>query len=335
MENNQLVPVQSTEKEEQEITFVKSKRKPKNKKTALKGLFALFLIALGFIICLNYDKIQSYFDKDTDSNFPTESNTDTESSDDSSDEQITDIIPSGCYGIIEANKSFQQLKNESTIDVGALDLTPIKASEIYEKYGNDAPVVLIIHSSVLECYSNGKYYNTSDSFYSNEKNVGQIGKIICDKLNANGIKTIHIDSIFANGGIYSSTSEYESAIKQALKSYPSIEYVFDISRDITINDDLTMEKPVAYVNDIKMAQAKIVVGSSASNSFWEKNLSLALKLATSSNDIVCDVTLSAFSLSQELSPSCLQIDIGCFSNTYEEATLLAKEIADRISGLIS
>ena len=335
MENNQLVPMYQSE-DAKEIIYVKGKRK--NKKPALKGLILLLFIVVCAVVIFNFSKIKSYLFGEITNNTitDTDTNASTDSSNESPDTSIPEnLIPDNCFEFFEATKCFEQLTNESSLEIGALEYSQVKASEIYSKYGKDAPVVLIIHSSALESYSNGQYYSVNDQFYSRDKNVSIIGEIICSELNSKGINAIHISNIFANGGIYSSTKEYESAITQSLKKYPSIEYVLDISRGIKINSDLSMKKPINTINNVKMAQVKITVGSDTNNNFWEKNLSLALKIATENNDIVSDVILSPFSLSQELSPSCLQIDVGDFSNTFEEASYAAIELSNRLCHLIS
>ncbi len=336
MENNQLVPMH-TKEESSEIIFVQAKRK--KKKSALKGLILLLIIAVCVVVAFNFSKIKEYLAEGlTTDDVPTKEDSDTDlnssmnSTTDTSPPQ--DTVPKDCYEFIEATKHFEQLTNDASLEIGALEYEQIKASEIYKKYGNDAPVALIIHSSALEGYSNGKYYSQNDEFYSRKNNVSKIGEIICNELISKGVNAIHIDSSFANGGIYSSTQEYENAINQALKKYPSIEYVFDISRGIKINSDLTMERPIALINSLNMAQIRITVGSDANDRFWERNLSLALKIATENNDIVSDVTLCPFSLSQEISPTCLQIDIGDYSNTFEEASLVAIELSCRLASLI-
>ena len=332
MENNQLVPIQVKD-DSKEIICVQSKRK----KSAVKGLIFLLFIAIIVVVAFNFSKIKGFFEKRFPSEAPIESDTNMES--DSSTESTNvsppqDIIPENCYEFIETTKYFDSLTNDTSFEIGSLECNIVSASEIYKKYGNDAPVALIIHSSALECYSNGKYYSQNDEFYSRDKNVAQIGDLICNELNSCGINSIHISNIFSNGSIFSSTKEYEKAIINALKKYPSIQYVLDISRGVQINDDLTMNKPTTIVNSTQMAQIKIVIGSDEANRFWENNLSLALKLATDNKDIIRDVTLSPFSLSQELSPTCMQIDVGDYSNTFEEASLVAIELARRLSSLI-
>ena len=84
-----------------------------------------------------------------------------------------------------------------------------------------------------------------------------------------------------------------------------------------------------------MAQMKLWVGSSSKNELWKNNLSLATMLASQNPDITSEVILSSFSFSSNICPNFLKIDVGAYSNTYEEACLLANEIAYRFGSLIS
>ena len=96
-----------------------------------------------------------------------------------------------------------------------------------------------------------------------------------------------------------------------------------------------MTKPMCNINGLKIAQMKIWIGSSTKNELWKENLSLATMIASQNSDIVSEVVLSPFTLSYELCPQTLKLDIGAYSNTYEEALLLAEEASNRIASLIS
>jgi len=114
-----------------------------------------------------------------------------------------------------------------------------------------------------------------------------------------------------------------------------MQYIFDISRDVLINDDLSMTKPVCERNGNKMAQLKITVGTSEGNDAWKSNLSFATMLASKNSSLVSSVVLSSFSLSQHLCPVSLKIDVGAFSNSFDEAALLANELSICLADLIS
>ena len=68
-----------------------------------------------------------------------------------------------------------------------------RAEELYAVYGNDEPLVLILHTHGSEGFS-----DTSDSGYrttDSGKNVVALGERVTQKLNDSGIKTIHSPAI--------------------------------------------------------------------------------------------------------------------------------------------
>ena len=340
MKENNLMPLVISE----EKSLIKYKKKPKFKRFFIKLLAFCIILGCFALIITNFDSITNFIKSiqtigSTD-NVPISSNTISTSTDSSNTSQTnTDIteskIPSGAYEIIEKTYVFSEINNETDIVIEPTEFNFKSAEEIYQEYGKEAPVVLIIHSACLEAYSNGVYYSKDSSFYSSTENVRAIGDFISKQLNSLKINSIHIDNVFASGAIISSKAEYEKAVEEALKLYPSIEYVFDISRDTVINDDLTMIKPVTYKNGIKMAQMKISVGSNKENELWKDNLCFATLLVSQNSELVSDVVLTNFSLSQDIDPISLKIDMGAFSNSFEEAIYLANEFCLILSKLIS
>ena len=350
MDNNELIPTISDDISENSVLVVKRKKKRKKHFFFKRLLCFVLIMGLCYFVYRNLNEIKVMANKIVDkfssgnNNEPSFDSSIIDSDSLSSDSGVVsppeDIftIPSDAFEIISNTGNFTEISNEAEI---SLDFdysnSHILANDIYKQYGNEAPVVLIIHSSCREAYSNGSYYYTDDSFYSNENNISLVGKIICDTLNDNNINTIHIDDIFANGSIYNSNVEFEKALNQALKMYPSISYVFDVSRDIIINDDLSMNKMVSNINGKDIAQIKLIIGSSSdeNKTFWHKNLSFASKLAENNSDLIYDVTLSKFELTQNISPISMRIDVGAFSNSIDEAILAGNELALRICNLLS
>lgn len=329
--NNELVPINMIN-DDKAIQLYKKKRK---KHMLFKAILAIIFIIIALSIYFNFDE---FFSHNNDANSLDTSTNDLHSTSESNTQQPQppiQNIPSNSFEIIEESFIFSSITNQTEHELEVVEYSPKKASEIYEKFGKEAPVVLIIHSACLESYSNGRFYTQNDDFYSYKNNVRDIGKTLATRLTSLGINTIHIENTFANGGIYSSKEEFEAVLKETLKKYPSIEYVFDISRDMLINDDLTMTKPVCSINGAKAAQMKIWVGSSVKNELWKNNLSLATMLASKNPDIISEVILSSFSFSYYLCPQLLKIDIGAYSNSFDEANILANELASRLTNLIT
>ena len=221
--NNALVPINEINAEKNALRIYKRQRsKFKMVKFVVFLLFAVFAI----MICFNFDMISAIFtDKTLETN--TDSSNTFINTETNTNKDPVNAIPTDTFEIIEETFVFSTITNQTDFELGTIEYNPKKANEIYQKYGKEAPVALIIHSACLEAYSNGVYYSTNDEFFSNSENVREIGKAMASKLTSLGVNTIHIDNILANGGIYSSKDEYNAILKATLEKYPSIEYVFD------------------------------------------------------------------------------------------------------------
>ncbi|MGM9666122.1 MAG: stage II sporulation protein P [Eubacteriales bacterium] len=342
------------------------RKKKRKQRSFFKGIFYLFVcLALALLIYVNYDKLRTFTDDllfgdktiDTGSqNSNTDTPTGTDTGSDTKDTSVTDDTSSDTktsddikdespvfYTIIPTDMSAGVLDNQTSlkIDTEKLTFTKKNLSDIYAEYGKNAPVVLIIHSRANECYSDGAQYSESSDFYSDTKNVSDIGEIISSVLTRQGINCIHITDSFGDS-LRLSKEKYEKTLSDTLKKYPSISYVIDLSRDITIDGDMSMKKPVIQVGDTSYAQLKITVGSNeiTENPYWSENLAFALFLSEyiskDAKNLMRPCVLSRFSLSQQYAPLSLRIDVGSYSNTYEEASasgeLLAYILASYITG---
>lgn len=275
-------------------------------------------------------------DKSTETN----NTTDEESNLDSEKENIKDTNTSldtennNTYKITELGKTKYSAVNESGCEFDFSNkFQKVTPQEISKKYGKDAPLILITHSHASESYSNGKFYTENDAFYSENANVSSLGKIISNMLNAYGIPTIQLSELYAGGGIFGSQKEYEKSLAEALKKYPSIAYVFDISRGIKVNDDLSMNKSYIEKNGQKFAQIKFVSGTNWDTSSKDQieNVRFAFDFSKFLNmefdGFVKSNVISRFPLSQNISPFCTNVEIGEYANSYEEAKRSAELFA--------
>lgn len=266
-------------------------------------------------------------------------NNDTSTDDESSDnEEIKD----GYYKINEVGSLKYTATNESGCEFDfSIKFSKTALDEIYKKYGNDSPVVLITHSSVLETYSDGESYCTEGDFYAENKNVGDIGGVICERLNALGVGAIQLNELYASGAIHTSQAEYKKSLDEALKKYPSITYVFNISRGISVNDDLTMNKSYITKNGEKYAQISIISGTSwdTASSDQTENVRFAFDfskfLNTQNKNFVKENVISRYPLSQNIAPLVANVDIGDYANSYEEAERAAELFAQLFYEYIS
>ena len=265
-------------------------------------------------------------DKDSNAENGNSSSTDTNTS--------QDVESTVKHKITGFGKTKYSAVNESGCEIDfSSKFKKISPSEISKKYGSDSPLVLITHSQGNEAYSNGISYSESDAFYSESSNVNSLGKIISDMLNAYGIPTIQLSEVYAGGGVFGSQKEYEKSLAETLKKYPSISYVFNISRGIKINDDLTMNKSYVERNGQKLAQIKLISGTN-----WDiatkdqiENVRFAFDLGKFLNiETDCFVkqnVISRFALSQNIVPLCTNIEIGEYANSYDEAKRSAELFA--------
>ncbi|MBQ8546674.1 MAG: stage II sporulation protein P [Clostridia bacterium] len=294
------------------------------------------------IIDTNTDTLPEKNEGSTDTETDTKSNednVDTSTDDENSNDEST---KEGYYKINEVGASKYVAINESGCEFDfSIKFSKTTLDEIYRKYGNDSPVVLITHSLVTEAYSNGKSYSTDDNFYAENENVGDIGEVICERLNALGIGAIQLNELYASGAIHSSQAEYKKSLEETLKKYPSISYVFNISRGTSINDDLTMNKSYITKNGEKYAQISLTSGTNWDTASSEQieNVRFAFDFSKFINkntqNFVKENVISRYPLAQNISPLVANVDIGDYSNSFEEARRSAELFAQLIYEYIS
>lgn len=341
MKNNELIPITHE---------TKSGKKMKRKAKFYIKLFFYFSIALIIFYGYNHlDDLKLIFnDFDNRYDDTLNSNLGNDSldipNDNPSDDTETDynenvsLTPNDANKINSTEKEFSEINNESGIELD-FDLSSEAfptVNNTYEQYGKDAPHILIIHSNCNEGYSNGEYYTFNEDFYNTKNNVKAVGKVICDALNEKHINAIHINDIFGSGSIYNSRKEMEKTIDKILKTYPSIKIVLDISRDVSINDDLTMDKEVTEINGKNVSQISLTVGSDIENgAVYTQNLNFAMILLNKSNNLINEITVAPFKLSQDINPIFLKVDIGSFANTIDESILAGYEFAFLLYSILS
>ncbi len=222
-----------------------------------------------------------------------------------------------------------------------------RCAEIYEKYGADAPVALIVHTHGTEAYTaEGKdTYTEDDPFRSTDpaRNVVSVGGVIAEVFEREGINTIHCGTMFDEESYRDSYSKSYAEVKKYLEEYPSISFVFDVHRDSVIRDDMTNIATLSYFNGDENAQAMIVVGTDeggADHPSWRDNLSFALAVQKNmigkSETLPRRINLRSAAFNQGLCPGYLLLEIGSCANTLNEAkraaVLTAMSVAEAIRG---
>ena len=212
-----------------------------------------------------------------------------------------------------------------------------RAEELYAVYGNDEPLVLILHTHGSEGFS-----DTSDSGYrttDSGKNVVALGERVTQKLNDSGIKTIHSPVLYDNPDFNMSYYNASLAIKKYLEEYPSISYIIDIHRDSIMGEDGEYYAPTATIeNKVKAAQIMFVVGTDyggSGHTGWRDNLTLALRLQCGISadypTIMRNINLRSASFNEQYTKGSMLVEIGSCASTLDEALLSADIFAEALA----
>ena len=222
-------------------------------------------------------------------------------------------------------------------------------SELYEEYGKDAPVVLIVHTHGTESYSPhlAEEYADGESFRSldPESNVVAVGREMKKIFDSHGIGTIHVETLFDAEDYNMAYSLAAEEIKKITDEYPSVKYVFDVHRDAMVAPDGTSLRPISNstvtVEGVSAAQIMLVVGTDYAGSghaAWQDNLSVALKLQSAAlafdPDLMRPLNLRSASFNQQYTPGSLIVEVGAAANSLSEAKLAGMIFAEAASRVI-
>ncbi len=263
------------------------------------------------------------------------------------------LVPQGHKAIVpislarESNGEEMYIKNKTDYDINAEDYVDFKLPEYTE---TDEYTVLIIHTHGTEAYTpdgvlsddpNDPYFTRSED---NEENMVSVGAVMAEIFEKNGIKTLH-HTVAVDTTIDDYSKAYSASakiIKDTLKKYPSIKYVFDVHRDGVMLSTGEKAKAVCRVDGKLAAQVMTVVGSDflgQDHPNWENNLAFAVllqnRLEEAYTDICRPITLKQGAFNQHLSPMGLLLEIGTDGNTLQEAKYSAEILAREISALIT
>ncbi len=265
---------------------------------------------------------------------------------------VAPLIPTGAIPILTADLSY--LSKGEAYFVNETPYTP-SVSALLGRYPNltvprdsTEPLVLIVHTHTVESYKSGNepYFSSSPSeetYSQNEKeNMPAVGKVLCERLNQNGIPTlqctvIHTGEDMSLQGSYDRSKE---SIEAYLRQYPSIQLVIDLHRDAIMTENGSYIQTALPNGDGSMAQVMAVVGTDCNGTEhdrWEENLSLALhlrrELNTAHSGIARPVYLRNSSFNQECAPYSLLLEIGTGANSLEQAKRTAEEVGDALTAL--
>lgn len=265
-------------------------------------------------------------------------------------EDVDETYPIKRTNLSVASKNAFSLNNQTNYSVRPSELIRngtelLHTEQIYEKYGSDAPVVLIVHTHGTEAYSdNDTQYDLNEPFRSNDvsKNVVSVGKVMAEVFKEAGINVIHDTEMYDLQSYKDSYSRSRAAVARHLEKNPSITYIFDVHRDAIIKNDMTALCPVGYYEGDEIAQIMLVAGTDqdgADHGKWQKNLTLALQiqseLTNTSEELARSINLRTSAFNQGLSEGSLLLEIGACANTLVQAKRCAVLSALSISEVIN
>lgn len=265
-------------------------------------------------------------------------------------EDVTDkSTPENAYPIISCDISTDNhllLNNTTSKDP---DVQMLLMSEYDFGYNaeSDEPLVLVLHTHATECYSReaSTYFEEGSKTRTvDEKtNMIAVGKVFAETLEENGIPTLHCTVQHDAESYSDSYSLAAASIREYIKKYPTIKYVFDLHRDAIIYESGAKARPISTVDGKEAAQIMFVAGTDAGGAdfpHWQKNLTFTLKLTEKLGKqyptLVRTTALRGASYNQQYTDGSVLVEIGSDGNTLSQAKysaeLLAKTVAELIKG---
>ncbi len=211
---------------------------------------------------------------------------------------------------------------------------------------NSSPQVLILHTHATESFKtdNKDYYTTDFNSRSRNKNQNMlsVGKIVADKLNHAGIRTLTDTTLHDYPSYTNSYSRSAQTICNYLKKYPTIKVVLDLHRDAVTKENGDKVKLLTNINNKKAAQVMLVMGSGTGGvtNFpkWEENFALACRLQRIMEKnyptLARPLMLASKNYNQSLSTGAMLIEFGTDVNTLEEVHYSAELVGNCLAQLL-
>lgn len=237
------------------------------------------------------------------------------------------------------------LKNSTDLSVNLKSL--LSADLGYKIEKNNEPQVLILHTHATESFldSDRDFYTDKDASRTTDetKNMVALGKIVADKLNEAGIKTIHDTTLHDYPSYNDSYSRAAKTITGYLKQYPSIKIVIDLHRDAISPAANEKVKVTTEIDGKKAAQIMLVMGSQSGSvkNFpnWQENLKLAVKLQQTVEvmypSLARSLSLMPKNYNESLTTGSMLIEMGTDANSLEEVKYSAELLGNALKSLLN
>ena len=341
MEDNLPVPISQTDVSSNDSPkfYIQRRRKTRKKlkkHNVFKRLLRLVCICLiVFILFKNHSVIFSFlentvFDLTSSDNLNTgqsnHSNSDTVDNDYSNNENHENVI------FIDTSPNKFEIRNETNIDLNANynDAKFIKNSDV----SSGEPFILIVNFSPYESYRD------SGGFYAESDNVYKIGEEICHMLNKNGLTALHMWAGDKFPSLHENKMSFYSEISNVLKEYPSISYIIDISRDLDVNDNDSINRETVCTTGIFYPTIKLFCGTDNGDASENQLLGIDFSrlLADRINSYVpllaSSLTVSKYSLHLNLPCIAIRADIGSYPCSFDDTLGTAEIFCTALSELI-
>lgn len=226
---------------------------------------------------------------------------------------------------------------------------------LYEEYGSDAPVVLILHTHATEAYAPDGAKYVSEEAYRSEiptESVLAVGRTLAETLTEQGINVLFCEELFDAGDFSAAYYNASLKIREYKNEYPSISYIFDLHRDsipqagsqagAQEGGERTL-RPVTTIDGAACAQIMIVVGTDHGGSGhvgWTDNFQLACRLqsriASVYDSLMRPINLRSASFNEQYAKGSLLFEMGAVGSSLKEACnsarILGKFLAEEIVG---
>ena len=256
----------------------------------------------------------------------------------SAEKVITTVIQGGPnQGYLEFGDIYIKNNTSYSPDLEALLNAPLELEA--------SPTVLIIHTHATECYTPTELdsypVETGDRCFDPEYSVVRVGEELANALRNKGIRVIHDRTLFDAASYTGAYAGSNAAVKSWLEKDPTISVVLDIHRDALNEEGSTRYRLAVDSPYGEAAQMLILVGTDAGGAnhpYWQKNLSLALKLQNGLNTVCPRITrpmlLTNSSYNQEAAPGALLIEMGANGNSLSDALNSAKLLGEVLGDIL-
>lgn len=198
------------------------------------------------------------------------------------------------------------------------------------------PQVLIVHTHATECFfpSLVEHYPADWGERDDDisKNIVEVGKVIAQKLNIAGIKTIQSKVLHDKESYTGAYDRSRETIKYYLKKYPSIKVVIDVHRDAINEEDGDKIRPIVEINNKTASQIMIISGCQSGPITgypnWRKNLRFSTRLQQKLEQTYPSLARPLFfaekKYNQDLCENSFLLEVGSQANLLSEAKYSAE-----------